>query len=206
MKKKTPGTPGTEGKTLIESTASQFPVKKRKPGTPGTWTGLCERPSSSPNRVGPQRADGWTGGLTAVLAPKLAPAGEPSPISPAGVRANVERELRVLAALGRKEPAALRDAIGITRAKIRNSPALAETQTNSGRCFVCDEVNGGDRPVIAVLSRNLNGAVYLHAACHTEHERRMAEKVEQVMAAAGYGDADRVMAAAGNDAAPSGVK
>ena len=153
----------------------------------------CERPTLDLNRAGPQRSDWWDGDHLAALAPQLvsvSASDETLPIQPAEVRAGVERELRALAALGRTGPDALRDAIAITRAKVRNSEALAERQANGGRCHVCDEALDDSLPVVAVLTGKRGTHVWLHSDCHAEHSRRIAAKVEAIMAAAGYG-ADR---------------
>lgn len=113
-----------------------------------------------------------------------------SPIPPATVRAAVERELRALAEDGGTGPDALRDAVAITTAKIRNSPALAERQAHDGRCHICGEPLDGGRPEVAVLQPKGSGHLWLHGgACHTEHMRRRAVLVERIMVRAGYGSA-----------------
>ena len=108
-------------------------------------------------------------------------------ISPADVRAGVARELRVLAEDGREGPGALRDAIAITAAKIRNAEALAERQAHGGRCHVCDEALDDSAPVVAVLSWSRGGPLHLHWGCCEAYSARRAALVERIMAAAGYG-------------------
>ncbi|RYC31392.1 hypothetical protein D3273_13465 [Lichenibacterium minor] len=157
----TPGTPGIGGKSLAVSTFPQFPVKDVEPGTPGTESGLCER-------IGP-------------------PPGDPLPISPADVRAGVERELRALAEDGREGPAALRDAVEITRAKVRNSEALAERQAHGGRCHVCDGPLDDSAPVVAVLSGRRGAPLFMHAACCPAYTTRRTVLVDKIIVAAGYG-------------------
>ena len=113
------------------------------------------------------------------------------PISPADVRTGVTRELRALAQNGRIGPIALRDAITITAAKIRNAPALTERQTHDGRCHACGEPLDGTQAEVAILQAKGGGDLWVHAGeCHDEHSRHMAERVEAIMAAAGFG-ADR---------------
>lgn len=108
-------------------------------------------------------------------------------ITAADVRAGVARELRALAEDGREGPTALRDAIEITRAKIRNSEALAERQAHTGQCHVCCAALDDAAPVVAVLSGSRGGALYLHAGCHDAYRARRAALVDRIMAAAGYG-------------------
>lgn len=186
----TPGRPGNGGKTFAGTTGSYFPVKEREPGNPGNGIGLCERSFPDPNRAGPQRADWWTGNLMTALAPQLAPAapaGEQLLIPAAEVRDCVERELRALAVLGRTGAVALQDAIEITRAKVRNAPALAELQLNSWRCHICFEALQDRFPVVSVLTGKPGTKLFLHASCHDEHIQRRADLVEKIMAAAGFG-------------------
>ncbi len=95
-----------------------------------------------------------------------------SAISPSDVRAGVARELRALAEDGREGPDALRDAVEITRAKIRNSEALAERQANGAACHVCDEPLDDSAPVVAVLSGKPRGPLFLHAGCHDAYRTR----------------------------------
>ncbi len=111
-----------------------------------------------------------------------------STISPFDVRAGVARELRALADDGREGPAALRDAVEITQAKIRNSEALAERQTNGASCHVCDEPLDDSAPVIAVLSGKPGAHLFLHAGCHDDYRARRTALVDRIMAAAGYGE------------------
>ncbi len=110
-----------------------------------------------------------------------------STISPSDVRAGVARELRALADDGREGPEALRDAIEITRAKIRNSEALAERQANGAACHVCDGPLDDTLPVIAVLTGKPGSHLFLHAGCHDAYRTRRAALVDQIMTAAGYG-------------------
>ena len=108
-------------------------------------------------------------------------------ITPADVRAGVAREMRALAEDGREGPDALQDAVEITRAKIRNAPALAERQANDGRCHACGEPLDGSRAEVAVLNPG-GRALHMHGgACHQAHSRRRAALVDRIMAAAGYG-------------------
>ncbi len=115
------------------------------------------------------------------------PPGDPLPISPADVRAGIERELRALAEDGREGPDALRDAVGITRAKIRNSEALAERQANGAACHVCDGPLDDTAPVIAVLTGKRGASLFLHAECHDAYRARRVALVDRIMAAAGFG-------------------
>ena len=108
------------------------------------------------------------------------------------VRAGVEREIRDLAAHGRTGPEAVRDAIAITRAKIRNSPLLVEAQTGASQCFVCNDPEDPDRPFIPVLSGARGRLHWMHLGCHGEHSRRLAAKVDATMSAAGFGEAEEM--------------
>ena len=109
-------------------------------------------------------------------------------ISPADVRAGVARELRALAADGRHGSEALRDAIAITAAKIRNAPALVERQAHPGRCHACGEPLDDAHPVVAVMQAKGGGSLWLHhGECCDEHSQRRAALVDRIMAAAGYG-------------------
>ncbi len=113
---------------------------------------------------------------------------DPLPIPADAVHAGVNRELRALAGLGRSGPAVLSDAIAITAAKIRNSPALVERQTHDGRCHTCDQPLDGTWPEVAILQAKGGGHLWMHAGeCHDEHSRRCAALVDRIMAAAGYG-------------------
>ena len=188
---KTPGntgTPGNEAKSLAESMLLQFPVKDREPGTPGTGSDPCGRPALDLNQAAPQRLEWLRDATVAALAPSLMPA---LPISPADVRAGVERELRALADLGRSGPDTLRDAIEITRAKIRNSAALVERQPADGRCHVCRGSLDDSRPEVSVMQGKPGLPLHMHADCHAEHKRRRTEIVDRIMAAANLG-ADRM--------------
>lgn len=119
----------------------------------------------------------------------------PPPIPLATVRAAVEREVRALAEDGRGGPAALRDAIAITAAKIRNSEALAERQAHGGRCHVCDEAFDDSLQVIAVLSWSRGSPLHLHTKCHHTYSARRIALVDQIMVAAGFGAAEMEAAA-----------
>jgi hypothetical protein len=116
-----------------------------------------------------------------------AAAGRSVPLSPTDVRAGVARELRALADLGRAGPDALRDAVEITAAKIRNSAALAESQWNGSRCHVCDDSLNDDRVVVAVMQGHPGKPLHMHAGCHAEHKARRTAIVDGIMTAAGYG-------------------
>ena len=164
----TPGIPGTEGKTLARSTLSQFPVKDREPGTPGTESEPCGRSILDMNPAAPP------------------PPGDPLPISEVEVRAGVKRELRALGDIGRTGPDALRDAIEITAAKIRNSAALAESQSMDGRCHMCQDPLDGTRPEVAVMQGKPGSPLHIHSACHADHKARRTALVDKIMAAAGY--------------------
>ena len=160
-----PGTPGKEGKSPAKSTLPQFPVKDIEPGTPGTDF-AAEDPSS----------------LASI------PSG-PLPISPDDVRAGVARELRTLADLDRTGPDALRDAIEIVAAKIRNSAALVESQSMDGRCHVCRAPLDGTRPEVAVMQGKPGSPLHIHSVCHADHKTRRTALVDRIMTAAGYGPA-----------------
>ena len=108
------------------------------------------------------------------------------PVSPDDVRAGVARELRSLAEDGREGPAALRDAIAITAAKIRNSEALAERQAHGGRCHICDQPLDDTLPVIAVLSGKPGAHLFLHAGCPDVYRARRTALVDRIMGGAGY--------------------
>lgn len=125
----------------------------------------------------------------AALAPQLAPPTDDGglPIPPSAVRTGVDRELRALAEDGRDGPDALRDAIEITRAKIRNSEVLAERQANGAACHVCNEPLDDILPVIAVPTAKRNAPLFLHAKCHDAYRARRTDLVDQIMAAAGFG-------------------
>lgn len=173
--------------------APPFPQDLEDAGSAGSESGACECPLLDLNRAGPQHSSWWDSPLMAEvarLAPLTLPPGNPLPIAPNQVRAGVERELRALAEDGRTGPDAERDAIEITRAKIRNSEALAERQADAGRCHGCGGVLDDSLPVVSVLTGKRDTVLILHAGCHGEHSLRIAALVERIMAAAGYG-ADR---------------
>lgn len=144
-----------------------FPVGEREPERPETESGACERPALDLNPTAPPRS--------------------PLPISEVEVRAGVARELRALADLDRTGPDALRDAIEITAAKIRNSAALAESQAMDGRCHVCRGPLDGTQPEVAVMQGHPGKPLHIHAKCHAEHKARRTALVDEIMKAAGYG-------------------
>ena len=182
-----PETPEREAKTLAETKSPLFPVKSREPERPETEGQPCGRPTLDLNHAAPQRSDWWTGPLMAEIDRAAAPPSDTTlPIPPEKVRAGVERELRALADLGRDGAAALRDAIAITRAKIRNSEALAGRQVHDGRCHVCGEPLDDTLPVISVLTGRPGAHLHLHSTCHAEHIRRMATLIDRIMTAAGF--------------------
>ncbi len=114
----------------------------------------------------------------------------PSPVAPGTIHAAVDRERRALADVGRIGPDAARQAVEITRAKLRNAAELAETQANLGRCQACGGPLDDTRPVVAVMSDRLRSSLWTHGGtCHETHSRHMAQRVDAVMAAAGYGPA-----------------
>ncbi len=155
-----PGKPGNEEKSLAETDSLPFPVKLLEPGKPGNQEPVA---GAFPVTV------------------------DPLPISPVDVRAGVARELRALAEDGREGPDALRDAIAITAAKIRNSPVLVERQVHDGRCHACGDALDDTRPVVAVMQAK-GGPLWLHhGACCLEHSRRRAALVAEIMMAAGFG-------------------
>lgn len=150
-------------KTSAETRSLPFPLYLSEMERVERKSGPCERPTLDLNRAGL--------------------------ISAADVRAGVEREMRALAEDGCTGPDALRDAVAITRSKIRNSPVLGERQFHDGRCHVCGSALDDARPVVAVMQAK-GGRLWLHSECHSEHSRRTAALVDSIMAAAGYG-ADR---------------
>lgn len=184
------GIAGIGVKDLAGSTTSLFPQKENGVGSAGIE---IRRPAASIldlNRAGPQRSDWLNEDTLSALAPQLAPvapAVEFLPISAVDVRAGIERELRALVVLDRTGAEALRDAIEITRAKVRNAPALAELQIDGGRCHVCEGVLDDALPVIAILTGKSGAHLFLHSGCHDEHSRRVSALVDRIMAAAGYG-------------------
>ena len=131
---------------------------------------------------------------------EVGPAGRSVPISPADVRAGVARELRALEALGRTGPDALRDAIEIAVAKIRNSAALVETQAADGRCHVCREPLDGARPEVAVMQGHPGKPLHMHAGCHADHKARRTALVDRIMEAAGPLDQQHYVGAPARDA------
>ena len=177
------GSVGNGEKTLAGSTSYLFPQRIEEVGNVGKDDPRPEPPILDLNRASPQRSDWWTGPLMADLDRTALP------IPPEKVRAGVERELRALADLGREDPDALRDAIAITAAKIRNSEALVERQVHDGRCHVCGHPLDDTLPVISVLTGRPGAHLHLHLGCHAEHVRRRAALVDKIMAAAGYGGA-----------------
>ncbi len=183
-----PGNPVKEGEVLADTDTYLFPEEIEKTGNPGKDGALSGRPFLDLNNAKPQRSDWWTGDLMAEVDRAAPPPGDPLPISPSDVRAGVARELRVLAEDGREGPDALRDAVEITRAKIRNSEALAERQANGAACHVCDEPLDDILPVIAVLSGRPGAHLFLHAACHDAYRARRTALVDKIMASAGYGE------------------
>ncbi len=107
------------------------------------------------------------------------------------IRAAIERETGALVALGRPPTIARQGAVDLVRSKVRNSAAMVATQTNVAICHVCGERNDDTQPVVAVLQPKGGAVLWMHAGeCHDEHSRRMAERVEAIMSAAGFG-ADR---------------
>lgn len=115
------------------------------------------------------------------------PERDPIPISPDQVRAAVARELRYLETLGIEGPDAHGRAVAIVRGKLHNSEALAERQVHDGRCHVCGARLDDAAPVVSVLTGRPGRHLHMHSGCHGEHVRRMAETVERIMSAAGYG-------------------
>ena len=170
--------PENDGISPLAEASFLFPVEDREPERPETKSRLCEPPVLGP---GPAA---------------LPPPGDPLPISEVEVRAGVARELRALAEDGREGPAALRDAVEITRAKIRNSEALAERQAHGGRCHVCDGPLDDSAPVVAVMTGKRGSHLHLHAGCCSAHSARMAALVDRIMVAAGYGADERTGEAA----------
>lgn len=160
----------------------QLTLEHEAPDTPRSDTFL------DLNLAKPQRSDWWTGDPIVEIDRAAPPPGDPLPISPSDVRAGVARELRALAEGGREGADALRDAVEITRAKIRNSEALAERQANGAACHVCDQPLDDTLPVIAVLSWSRGAPLYLHAACHDAYRARRTALVDRIMASAGYGE------------------
>ncbi|MGI3903036.1 MAG: hypothetical protein ACRYGP_30230 [Janthinobacterium lividum] len=183
-----PGNPGKEGEVLADTDTYLFPKEIEKTGNPGKDGAPSAHPFLDLNSAKPQRSDWWTGDLMAEVDRADPPPGDPLPISPSDVRAGVARELRALAEDGREGPGALRDAIAITAAKIRNSEALAERQAHGGRCHICDEPLDDSAPVVAVLSWSRGGALHLHAACHDAYRARRTALIDRIMACAGYGE------------------
>ncbi len=183
------GREGREAKKLAGSTSSFFPLENVETGSTGRDPASFDHPIIDLNQAAPRRAEWLTDATVAALAPQLVQA-DPLPILPSDVRAGVERELRALAEDGCTGPDALRDAIVITRSKIRNSPVLGERQSHDGRCHVCGSVLDDARPVVAVMQAKGGRRLWLHSECHAEHSRRTAALVDSIMAAAGYG-ADR---------------
>lgn len=115
---------------------------------------------------------------------------EPSPVAASIIRAAVDRERRALAALGRFGPDAERQAVAVTRAKLGNAADLAEVQANPTRCHACGDVLDDTRPVVAVMTGRPRSHLWLHARnCHDAHSRRSAERIDALMAAAGFGAA-----------------
>ena len=110
-------------------------------------------------------------------------------ITPADIRAGVARELRALETLGRSGPGALRDAVVITAAKIRNAPALVEHQAHAGLCHACGEPLDGTRPEVAVMQGKPGSPLHIHSVCHADHKARRTALVDRIMTAAGYGPA-----------------
>ena len=167
------GSAGSGGKTLAESTLPPFLQDLEDVGSVGSGGAACGRPFLDLNHAAPQ--------------PEAAasPPGDSLPISPSDVRAGVERELRALAEDGREGPTALRDAIAITAAKIRNSEALAERQAHGGRCHLCDGPLDDSAPVVAVMTGRRGAHLHLHARCCPAYTARRIALVDQIMAAAG---------------------
>lgn len=125
--------------------------------------------------------------MTATLA---APSAAPPTITAEQVRAGVERECRALAALGIVGLAAEPRAVAIARAKIANSPALAERQMHEGRCHVCGDPLDDSAPVVAVMTGAPRQTLFMHRGrCHAEHIDRHAARVDALMTAAGFAPA-----------------
>lgn len=165
-----PGNPGKEGKVPAETTTYIFPEEDNVPGNAG------------------KNARSASALFSTATETSFSPA-DPLPISPADVRAGVARELRALGDLGRTGPDALRDAIEIVAAKIRNSAALVESQSMDGRCHVCREPLDGTRPEVAVMQGKPGSPLHIHSVCHADHKARRTALVDRIMAAAGYGPA-----------------
>ena len=130
----------------------------------------------------------------------ISPPGAPLPIAPSDVRAGVERELRALAEGGRTGPDALRDAVEITVAKIRNASALVERQAHDGRCHVCQDPLDGTRPEVAVMQGHPGKPLHMHAGCHADHKARRTALVDRIMEAAGPLDQQHYVGAPARDA------
>lgn len=157
-----PGNPGKDEKSLAETTPPPFPVKVFEPGKPGSRNAVAD--------VFPL-------------------SGLPLPISPSDVHAGVARELRALAEDGRDGPEALRDAVAITAAKIRNSEALAERQMHDGRCHVCDGSLDDTLPVVSVMTGKRGSHLHMHAGCLDAYSAHRCAMVDRIMTAAGYASA-----------------
>ena len=116
------------------------------------------------------------------------PGAAPSPVAAATIRAGADRERHALARLGLFGPEAERQAVAITRAKLRNAADLAEVQANPARCHFCGDVLDDTGPVVAVMTGRPRAVLWLHSgACHVAHSCRSADRVDDLMATAGFG-------------------
>ncbi|RYC29642.1 hypothetical protein D3273_22790 [Lichenibacterium minor] len=189
------GSAGSGAKTLAGSMPLPFPQDLENVGSVGRESAACERPILDLNHAAPLRSS-LIGSAMADADRAAPPPGDLLPISPSDVCAGVARELRALAEDGREGPAALRDAVEITRAKIRNSEVLAERQAHGGRCHVCDGSLDDSAPVVAVMTGRRGAHLHLHAGCCAAHSVRMTALVDRIMVAAGYGADERTGEAA----------
>ena len=80
---------------------------------------------------------------------------------------------------------ARQDALTIFKAMIVNDARLVPPQANLWRCVVCDEKEAPGAPLVPVLTPVEGEYRWLHLRCHDTYCRRQAERVDELLRAAG---------------------
>jgi hypothetical protein len=77
------------------------------------------------------------------------------------------------------------DALVILKRTVGNNPRLVPPQTNPWRCVVCDKGGSRGAPLVPVLTPIEGEYRWLHLGCHDTYCRRQAERVDELLRAAG---------------------
>jgi hypothetical protein len=77
------------------------------------------------------------------------------------------------------------DALAILRGMISNDPRLIVPQPNAWRCVICGEGGSPGLPLVPVLTPNEGEYRWLHHGCHDTYCCRQAERVDELLRAAG---------------------